>query len=292
MDSLNIIGTEDLVYLKRLYDVDKPFHVVTTVAIGHFIQRFETKPEWTNIVKFWTLNDEWKKTGTFVMINSNDGHILFDTLEPNPYENLRKTLNLINYDKPMVFICFRDIFRPLVLDVIRVQNLEITFDSGTRTAHGTLQDVDINTEIVPPDGFYLDDLKQCHVEKINSMWPQRFSDSYKFLSNCVAQNPSTGLFNKDTNELVAWQIMLETGAAGHLFIDNKFRRKGFATIVTLAQRIKVKKLRNDTVGFVAHQNKASQQLVKTVGNQWLSNVSFIGICPKPSRIDVPLWGHL
>lgn len=148
MDGLTIIGKEDLVYLKKLYEVDRPLHVVTTIAIGHFIQRFAKKPKWQHIVKFWCLNDNWKETGTFVMINSNDGHILFDTLEPNPHENLRRTLELVNYDKPMVFICFRDIFRPVVLGVIRVQNLEITFDSGTRTSHASLQDLDVNTEIV------------------------------------------------------------------------------------------------------------------------------------------------
>lgn len=128
MDDLTLIQKEDLVYLKKLYEVDRPLHVVTTVAIGHFIARFAKKPEWTNIVKFWTLNDTWKETGTFAMINSNDGHILFNTLEPHPHESLRKTVELIDYDKPMVFICFRDIFRPVLLDVIRVQNLEITFD--------------------------------------------------------------------------------------------------------------------------------------------------------------------
>lgn len=124
------------------------------------------------------------------------------------------------------------------------------------------------------------------------MWPQRYSGSYDFISNCVAQNPSSGLFNKDTGELVAWVLMLETGAGGHLFIDNKFRRKNFAKLLTFAQRIKIKKLQNDVVGFIAHQNKTSQQLSESVGNQRLDNVSWIGIRPKPPRIDVPLWGHL
>lgn len=143
MDALTIIRQEDLLDLKNLYEADKPLHVVTTVAIGHFIERFKKKPEWTNIVKFWSLNDSWKETGTFVMINANDDHILFDTLEPAPHKSLHSILDLIDYVKPMVFICFRDIFRPVVLDVIRVQNLEITFDSGTRTVYDSRHDEDI-----------------------------------------------------------------------------------------------------------------------------------------------------
>lgn len=148
MDDLTSIGTEDLIVLKQLYEVKKPLHVVTTVAIGHFIKRFTDKPEWTNTVKFWSIENNWKETGTFVMINSNFGHIYFDTLEPFPHESLHKTLQLINYDKAQIFVCFRDIFRPIVLDVVRVQNLNIVFDTGARAIYDSLHDVDINTEIV------------------------------------------------------------------------------------------------------------------------------------------------
>lgn len=146
MDGLSPIQKEDLPNLKKLYEAERPLHVVTTVAIGHFIERFKKKPEWSEIVTFWSLDDEWKQTGTFVMINTNDDHILFNTSEPSPYVSLHKTLQLINYDKPMVFICFRDIFRPTVLDVIRVRNLEISFDSGTRNLYMEYPDTDIKIE--------------------------------------------------------------------------------------------------------------------------------------------------
>lgn len=143
---LSAILKEDLPNLKKLYEVERPLHVITTVAIGHFIERFKKKPEWTEKVTFWSLNDNWKVTGTFVMINTNDDHILFNTLEPSPYESLHKTLELINYDKAMVFICFRDVFRPIVLDIIRVRNLEIIFDSGTRNFYMEHPDIDVTIE--------------------------------------------------------------------------------------------------------------------------------------------------
>jgi hypothetical protein len=132
MYDLVAIQKNDLPNLKKLYEIDNALHAVTTVAIAHFIDRFNKKPEWAKIVTFLSLNDNWRKTGTFVMINEHDSHILLNTLESAPYATLHRTLQLINYVKPMVFICFRDLFRPVVLDVIRVRNLEITFDSGTR----------------------------------------------------------------------------------------------------------------------------------------------------------------
>lgn len=144
MNRLSVILKENLPNLRKLYEVERPLHVATTVALHHFIERFRKKPEWSESVTFWSFNDSWKKTGTFAMINRNDDHIFFNTLEAPPYKSLQRTLEVINYEKPMVFICFRDIFRPMVLDVIRVQNLEITFDNGTKTMY--LEHVDIEIE--------------------------------------------------------------------------------------------------------------------------------------------------
>lgn len=133
MCSLLRISKEELPYLRGLYEVERPLHIITVVAISHFIEHFENKPEWDEKIDFWTSSECWKQTGTFAMANKNDQHILFNTLEPWPYQSLHRTLELLNYDHKVVFICFRDIFRPVVLDVIRVRNLQITFDSGTRS---------------------------------------------------------------------------------------------------------------------------------------------------------------
>lgn len=132
MSSLIRITKESLPELRRIYKVDWPLHVVSYCAIDHFINRFENKPEWEEKVKIWTLNEDWKQTGTFAMVNENDQNILFNTLEPAPYPTLMRTLELLDYTEQKAFICFRDLFRPLVFDVMRVQNLEVTFDSGTR----------------------------------------------------------------------------------------------------------------------------------------------------------------
>lgn len=132
MSSLQKITKLQLVELRDLYRAEWPLHVATFSAIVHFMERFEKHPEWEEKVKFWTLNDEWKQSGTFAMVNENDNHILFNTLEPWPYSSLQRTLELLDYDEPKVFISFRDIFRQIVHNVIRVQNLEIRFDSSTR----------------------------------------------------------------------------------------------------------------------------------------------------------------
>ncbi len=132
MDKLIVIERGRLPELKKLYDVHKPLHVATTVLIDHFIKRFDQKPEWTKTAKFFTLNDDdCKRTGTFVMVNGHDNCILFNTLELAPYKSLHKVLGSLNFEKPYDFFV-RDDFATVMWDVIRKQNLQITFSVNVK----------------------------------------------------------------------------------------------------------------------------------------------------------------
>lgn len=120
---------------------------------------------------------------------------------------------------------------------------------------------------------------------MNSAWLWRDSTSYDYLSNCVAHNPSTGLFNKENGELVAWNVQHETGAAGTLEVIEKYRRKGFGELVTLKQGEKMGK---DITGYVSHSNTASINLMTTNGVQWVGNAIYLRVQPK----SVKLIAHL
>lgn len=142
-----------------------------------------------------------------------------------------------------------------------------------------------------PLGYYWDSLNQSNVEKINSKWIQRYSRSYDYLSNCIAQSPSTGLFNKETGELVSWSITLETGAAGHLYVDEQYRGKGFGEIVLASHTNKVgKELGYGMAGHIVHYNKTSFRVTKRMGCRWIDNNSWIGVRPKPIPKLVSIWG--
>lgn len=90
--------------------------------------------------------------------------------------------------------------------------------------------------------------------------------------------------------------MLETGAAGHFFVDEKYRnrKKGFAEAVSYVQRLKMRKhLGYDIVAHVVHQNNISFHFAtKKDKAQWIENNSWIQIRQKEPPKVVPLWGHL
>lgn len=69
------------------------------------------------------------------MVNENDNHILFDTLEPWPYTTLQEILERLEIVDEKVFISVRENFQPMLNDVLKVQNLEKTFDLGSKLVY-------------------------------------------------------------------------------------------------------------------------------------------------------------
>lgn len=59
---------------------------------------------------------------------------MFATLDPS-FHKLKIALKLLNYTKMMFFMCVRQIYRPIVHEVAKDENLEIIFDDGTVMKH-------------------------------------------------------------------------------------------------------------------------------------------------------------
>uniref|UniRef100_A0A182YTB7 GCN5-related N-acetyltransferase Rv2170-like domain-containing protein n=1 Tax=Anopheles stephensi TaxID=30069 RepID=A0A182YTB7_ANOST len=65
----------------------------------------------------------------------------------------------------------------------------------------------------------------------NSLWPYRTNGSEMLLKRLALWNPSVGLFDKATGEMMAWCFGFQSGAYGILQVPVNHRRKGYGTIV-------------------------------------------------------------
>lgn len=124
------ISSKDLSDLRGLYKINWPLHAVTQSMIKVFIDRFKDQPEWKEKATFWSLNGEWAKDGTFIMVNGL--HVFVNTLESAPFNSLKKSLDALDFDRDFIFICVRDVFRQTVFDAVRQKNFIIAFDSGMK----------------------------------------------------------------------------------------------------------------------------------------------------------------
>lgn len=69
------------------------------------------------------------------MVNENDNHIMFDTLEPWPYATLQEILQRLEIADEKVFLGVHENLQPMLHDVLRVQSLEKTYEIGSQLVY-------------------------------------------------------------------------------------------------------------------------------------------------------------
>lgn len=55
---------------------------------------------------------------------------MFATLDPN-FQELKTALKLLNYSSMLFFMCVREVYRPVLYEVVEEENLRVIFDDGT-----------------------------------------------------------------------------------------------------------------------------------------------------------------
>lgn len=106
-----------------------PRHALTYCSFKNFAMQSEKYPEYKSNLELLTLSDDWQKDGLFLMRNGRTYY--FDSLEPQPYDRIKKLLLKIDYSNEVVFRAVRDQFKPMVDEVLWLKNLEITDKTGT-----------------------------------------------------------------------------------------------------------------------------------------------------------------
>uniref|UniRef100_A0A224XT86 GCN5-related N-acetyltransferase Rv2170-like domain-containing protein n=1 Tax=Panstrongylus lignarius TaxID=156445 RepID=A0A224XT86_9HEMI len=91
----------------------------------------------------------------------------------------------------------------------------------------------IKFDVKVPDGMRLDELKEEHAERINSVWPHRSDGSVEMMKLMMWVNFGKGLFNSN-GELAAWAFYWFFGALGVVQTAESERRKGYGKVVVQA----------------------------------------------------------
>lgn len=130
MVNLIKLSMETIPTLMELYrGASYPRHALTYFSLKHFAIQSEKFPEYKENLELLTLNDNWKKDGLFLMKNGHTYY--FDSLEDQPYSRVKDLLLGIDYSKEVVFRAVRDQFKPVMNDVLWLNNMEITDQTGT-----------------------------------------------------------------------------------------------------------------------------------------------------------------
>ena len=85
-----------------------------------------------------------------------------------------------------------------------------------------------------PEGFFVKRLEEHHAEFIAPFWPYGDDISAKqaFFKNLIKNFHSVGVFtNEEPTIPIAWCVQYQYGQPGNLYVIDKYRRKGFASLL-------------------------------------------------------------
>lgn len=103
------------------------------------------------------------------------------------------------------------------------------------------------------------------MDQINSTWPHRAQGTLGYLTKLLELNGGMGLFLKDTNELCAWVIKNCYGGLGMLQTHEKYRRKGYGSLLIKIFAKMLAERGIDATGTIYGTNQVSQDLFKSLG---------------------------
>lgn len=105
-----------------------------------------------------------------------------------------KILSLMNFEIPLKFPCLDVNFHKMAMN----HNI-------TKCFHLSKEKV-IDFEWTVPEDLEMRSLTKSDAANINNLWPHRFPGSEEYLKNLINHNISVALFNKNSNEVVAWVL--------------------------------------------------------------------------------------
>lgn len=199
--------------------------------------------------------------------------VFFDSLKDDLSFDLPRILQ--SYASYIVdFVSFRNVFRLKAIDMIKELNFEIIDDADT-LCYYLPKDEALKFGPQLPPKIHLNSLNECHVEKINSLWPHRYPGSETFVSYSIKNHLSLGLFN-DGGELLAWCLRYPTGGLGILQVDEKHLRKGFGGLITksMARKI-IEEYDIEVTALIAKTNVKSLNMFTSLGFKAIDRHSWL-----------------
>ncbi|XP_076052440.1 uncharacterized protein LOC143031934 isoform X2 [Oratosquilla oratoria] len=161
-------------------------------------------------------------------------------------------------------------------------------------AHVYVLDPDKIPEIRVPEGMKLGSLSSHHIPTIQDMWKTSHTEGPEMFKVLITELPTAAIFLDDvdnsgdstdtdnsaspiTDRVVAWAHLYKHGAMGNTFTLPMFRRRGLASIVTIALARKVMSLDHPAYVIIRDGNHISQALHEKIGFKKTCPVQWLGL---------------
>ncbi|XP_034473649.1 uncharacterized protein LOC117781042 [Drosophila innubila] len=239
--------------------------------IKNFIEWIEKTPELN--IKCFSLDEEWKNDGTFIMIVHHGGPLkfaYFNTLSHNLDRLSRLIFCCLTKAKEYLIYGYGQRLVPAVVAYTKKFEHE-QLETAQTAWYRASKEVVAAFSIEPPSGITLRKLEIEDAPSINEIWPHRGEGSVKFVENLIDHNISVGACDNN-GKLIAWCLRLPLGSLGVLQVRETHKRLGLGSLMVRYMSKKISELKQEVLAPVVTENTPSRKMFEKLGFQHIDNV--------------------
>ncbi|KAL3268354.1 hypothetical protein HHI36_007470 [Cryptolaemus montrouzieri] len=272
-DILVELTIQDMLELKEKYAKVNHAHYVHTMIDLAIKWRQKYGNERITIT---SPKNSWKTDGSIVILLDAEVTGIFP-YSLGTYENVRQGL-LETKRIPKEYLYFANIhenYEDIIEEVVEKMNKKI-YKKHENFLYEMSIDEAKALEIKCPPGTYIKKLTKEHVGRINDLWPHKYENSDKAIAVYIEYNGGYGLFSKD-NELMSWALQGPLGHINLLQTEEKYKGKGYGSIMVQAMAKKIAEDGYIPVATVIVHNTPSVNLFNKLGFKIIAKSYFLEI---------------
>ncbi|KAM8716710.1 hypothetical protein ACLKA7_003562 [Drosophila subpalustris] len=230
-----ISDVNELKELQGLHLKDWPKHCVAFFWLDNYL-RWLAKDPMLRDLKFLTLNGDWRSDGLFILVHRYQ--LFFSNLSRQKTPDLLKALELVDWTSGFKVSAIHETHHKIYKSLVTERQLWLHREMNTIMYRMPCKEAKKLQFDCPPE-YYLDNVRLEHAELINDHWSARHPGSLRLIQMLIEHNSNVGLYLKETGQLCAWCLRLQSGFLGALEVLQSHQRRGLGAIVAAAisQRI-------------------------------------------------------
>uniref|UniRef100_A0A6P4EX21 Uncharacterized protein LOC108043437 n=1 Tax=Drosophila rhopaloa TaxID=1041015 RepID=A0A6P4EX21_DRORH len=280
---LEVIGLLDLQKFQGLYKQNWPKYCQEYYCLDNFIEFLKKQPHIKHL-QLYTLDiKQARDEGLFVIV---DRYQLFVGSLNNSNGLVKKALDLVDWSSGLK--CSSIPYRHIdaLNSIIEEKKLNLEFTNPTDLFYMKAEDA-LQLRVEPPVGFVLKGLSVEDAPLVNEEWPNHHLGSLFFIERQIRMCVSVGLYQEDTQELVAWCIRLQGGYLGALQTKESHKRRGFGSVVTREISYRLAAQGHDVMALVGTANKPSSAMFSKLGFRVIDQCEWLRTKPTKGEFTWP-----
>ncbi|EDW55610.1 uncharacterized protein LOC6614533 [Drosophila sechellia] len=280
---LEVIGLKDVQEFQQLYKQSWPKYCQEYYCLDNFVEFLKKQPHMRNI-KMYTLDTKQARDeGLFVIV---DRYQLFVGCLNNTNGLVRKALDLLDWSTGLKCSSIPSRHIGALDSLVESKKLDLVFRDCTNLFFMKADDA-LKLRVEPPTGFVLKSLSVADAPLVNAEWPNHHEGSLFFVERQIRLCVSVGLYQEDTQELVAWCIRLQGGYLGALQVKDSHKRRGFGSVVTREIAYRLAAQGHDVMALVGPSNKPSSGMFSKLGFQVIDQCFWLRTEPTEGQFTWP-----